>query len=261
MTTTAFNVSDFKSSQAYAEMNSMRRDIRRSKLISNNKRAFLLEMVNMWFYWRNNTGEIHPGVTKLCKRLALSERTVRSFLAEFRSLGVLIVKKFAKGGKNATHYAVDLGAVLNVVVPHNVVTVPGELVEFDQGHLVDAEQPEYDEEGLPVLDSHPSDFIDCSTDEKDDTTFDTPAKIADDNIGRASLIVSKSDRPFTPWSIKRHRSPSRVGVSRNAVLPYQEGNNPVRRFISTFRRYSGQRNFSNPAKENTDIAANEVRHA
>lgn len=88
----------------------MRRIISRLRL-SKNEQAVLQAIVNLWFFHRYVSGEIHPGREAIAAKSGLSVRTVASFMAKFRSFGFISPVAYAKGGRNSTRYVVDLDAI------------------------------------------------------------------------------------------------------------------------------------------------------
>lgn len=109
-----------------------RLDIRNSKHLSANKARFLEKLVNLWFANGSRDGFIHPGVEKLAKITRLSERTIRTFLAEARQRGATVATGYLKGGRKATRYIIDWGALYEWIMPSNVSVAPGQLSEVPQ---------------------------------------------------------------------------------------------------------------------------------
>ncbi len=144
-------ISGFKASKSYADAQFIRRAINKAALPANRRDA-LRHLVNLWYYHRNGTGEIHPGAETLAKKWRVSLRTVKTILKEFREAGFISAIKYAKGGKNSTRYTVDLDRIIETLAPSKVVTLPGELAPI-QSYEGPAEDTGvvYDDHGLPVL--------------------------------------------------------------------------------------------------------------
>jgi hypothetical protein len=139
----------FKASQSYADAQFIRRAISKAKMNANRRDA-LRYIVNLWFTHRNNTGEIHPGVEKIAHKLRLSIRTIKSILKEFREAGFMAAIAYAKGGRKATRYRVDLDRMLEIIAPANVRSIDGDLSELAQ----ERDEPEYADDGLEIRDEH-----------------------------------------------------------------------------------------------------------
>lgn len=204
----------FIGSQAYTDMQYVRRAISKSGLNANRRDA-LRYIVNLWFYHRNITGEIHPGVEKIAKKLRLSIRTVKSILNEFRRAGFMAAIAYAKGGRKATRYRIDVDQICETLAPTKAVTVPGELVETVPDHCQNRDEPDYEEDGLPIRSE--ADLSPCSDEENGpccaaQTAPENRANIAHGYIPRAVLLSpSKGLRTFFGLSRGRHYSaPSRL---------------------------------------------------
>lgn len=118
----------FAETTAGQERTILRKAITKTKALNHNRKAVLSKLVNLWFANRRKD-VIHPGAARIAKETDLSERSVRAFMGEFRAAGWITPTKYAKGGRNATRYVVNLRAIIDALVPHNVVTLAAELVE------------------------------------------------------------------------------------------------------------------------------------
>lgn len=118
----------FAKSMPGQERSIVRQALAKAKL-TNNRKAVLKSMIDLWFANRHRS-EIHPGAEKLAKKAGVSERTVRSYLGEFRQAGWIVALAYEKGGRKATRYAVKLWEIIKALMPSNVVTRAGELVEI-----------------------------------------------------------------------------------------------------------------------------------
>lgn len=78
------------------------------------ERDLITMLANLWFHHRGENGEgvIRPGREYLAKRAKCSVRTVASLLKRLREQGILITVAYAKGGRNATRYQIDMHKLL-----------------------------------------------------------------------------------------------------------------------------------------------------
>jgi len=74
------------------------------------ERDLVTKLTNLWFHHRghNAEGVIRPGREYLAKRAKCSVRSVASLLKRLREAGVLIAVSYAKGGRRATRYKLDV---------------------------------------------------------------------------------------------------------------------------------------------------------
>lgn len=120
----------FHDTDAAAERRAMRRAVSRLSL-SNNERVVLQYLVNVWFIHRGK-GAVHPGREAIARKTNVSVRTVQTYLGKFRDLGFIRAIDYAKGGRRATRYSVDLSAIHNTAFPP-VKAAPGHLVPVPTG--------------------------------------------------------------------------------------------------------------------------------
>lgn len=95
----------------------IRGGIHKAKSMPRRKREALMYFTNLWFHHRNGDGFIHPGAKKVAEKMECSVRTINGVMGELRDEGFLIPLAYAKGGRNATRYAVDLAAILDKLCP------------------------------------------------------------------------------------------------------------------------------------------------
>ncbi len=100
-----------------AERRIVRSGIRGAKSIPRRDRECLMYLTNLWFHHRNGDGFIHPGAKLVASKLECSERTVKSTMKRLRDAGYLVPLAYAKGGRRATWYAVDIGKILEDLCP------------------------------------------------------------------------------------------------------------------------------------------------
>jgi len=74
------------------------------------ERDLITMLANLWFHHRGENGEgvIRPGREYLAKRAKCSIRTVASLLKRLREQGILITVAYAKGGRKATRYKLEM---------------------------------------------------------------------------------------------------------------------------------------------------------
>lgn len=113
------------------ERRRVRATIRKSSL-SKNQIAVLEYLVNLWFVHRKKGGQIYPGAERIAQKVKLSLRTVKAFLAQFRDLAFIKAVAYAKGGRKATRYVVDLGKIDEILDPANVEVIDGTLSELQE---------------------------------------------------------------------------------------------------------------------------------
>lgn len=95
----------------------VRSGIRRAKVLPRRDRECLMYVTNLWFYHRNGDGFIHPGAKLIASKLECSVRTAKTVLKRLRDGGYLVPLEYAKGGRRATWYAVDIGKILDDFCP------------------------------------------------------------------------------------------------------------------------------------------------
>lgn len=180
----------FAQTRAGQERAHLRRAIQKSGQLSNNRKAILLYLLNLWFHHRNCTAEIHPGAEAIATKAFVSERTARQALAEFREAGFIVPIAYASGGRMRTRYRVEPQQILDVLAPSGVEVVPGELVPIEA----------YEKAG--VLDDVPPDAMEqkpCKICRRlDDTSKTTLAMVADCDDG--GLILPWLDEWQAPGS-------------------------------------------------------------
>lgn len=202
-------MTDFKASASFAERQSFRRIVEKSDL-GHARIAVLKKLGSLWFYHRFVAREIRPGVEYLSKACKLSERTIRRILAEFRQLGFIVATALAQGGCGATRYVVDLAKVFEHF--SGIQKRECELVELRQDN---AQQPEYDADGTPVVDSRDMAPINDNSEAEttpcaEIVTTLRPANLADGIIGQypvfrspsVSLSVSSKSRSSS-WTLAK----------------------------------------------------------
>lgn len=96
-----------------AERRIVRAGIRKAKAMPRRDRECLMYLTNLWFYHRNDTGYIHPGSGLVASKLECSVRTAKTVMKRLREAGYLVPLEYAKGGRRATWYAVDVGKILD----------------------------------------------------------------------------------------------------------------------------------------------------
>jgi hypothetical protein len=106
MLLTSSQMQDFKSSDEQKHRQFMRLQVRKAK-ISNNERAIITALMNVWFA-NKCKGHMHPGRKKIAKMAHVSIRTVASMMARMREAGALVVVSHANGGRASTRYRMDL---------------------------------------------------------------------------------------------------------------------------------------------------------
>lgn len=81
---------------------------------SRTERDLARTILNLWFHHRGEkqTGVIRPGRTYLARKNKCSVRTVASLLKRFREAGLLHTIAYAKGGRRATQYRLDVKALM-----------------------------------------------------------------------------------------------------------------------------------------------------
>lgn len=124
---------DFKKSREAERQRYVRSIIRKTKrnTLTKAERDVLLTMVNLWFYHKcGPNGFIHPGRSKIAKRADVSVVTVARALARLRAYGFIDPTDYAKGGRKATRYFVDVDCIIETLNPHGVQTHPGILMAF-----------------------------------------------------------------------------------------------------------------------------------
>lgn len=130
---------DFKKSREAERQRYARSVIRKAKreMLTKSERDVLLVVVNLWFYHKcGRDGFIHPGRNKIAKRADVSVVTVARALARLRAYGFVDAVDYAKGGRKATRYFVDLDCILETLNPHGVETLAGRLLAFP-GRAID----------------------------------------------------------------------------------------------------------------------------
>lgn len=110
----------------------VREAIRKTALLNKSERDFALSIVNLWFVHRFKDGFIHPGAERLAKRAEVSLRSAKTYLSRLREMAVIKAVAFAKGGRKATRYVVDLTRLMALFDPHGVVTIKGELAPINE---------------------------------------------------------------------------------------------------------------------------------
>lgn len=95
-----------------AERRMVREGIRRAKSMPRRDRECLMLLTNLWFHHRNDKGFIHPGSTMIAAKMECSVRTAKTIMGRLRTGGYIIPLAYAKGGRRATWYAVDIGKIL-----------------------------------------------------------------------------------------------------------------------------------------------------
>ena len=119
-------MSKFADSQRSSDEAMYRRMIRGSKF-SNNQRAIVQCLVNLWFHHQG--APIHPGRQKIARIANVSVPTVSRTLQFLVGLAVLTPVAFNKGGAGvATKYVVDLRQLAEMCGHFLPVELPGHLV-------------------------------------------------------------------------------------------------------------------------------------
>ncbi|WP_323012916.1 hypothetical protein [Devosia sp.] len=110
----------------------VREAIRKTPLLNKSERDFALGIVNLWFVHRNGDGFIHPGAERLAKKARVSLRSAKTYLSRLREMAVIRAVAYAKGGRKATRYVVDLSRLMALFDPHGVVTFEGRLSHISE---------------------------------------------------------------------------------------------------------------------------------
>jgi hypothetical protein len=119
----------FADSAAGQERTLVRRAIMKNRDMNANRKSVLSTIINLWFANRSK-GAMYPGAVKLASMSGLSLRTIKTYLAEFRSKGFITAVAYEKGGRNATRYTVSLRNILETLCPSKVLQVAGDLVRM-----------------------------------------------------------------------------------------------------------------------------------
>ena len=114
-----------------AELRRLVRGIGKADLTKSEK-LILERIVNLWLAHRYKEGVIRPGRSRLAKLCDVHVNTVKTTLGKLRALGVICPVAYAKGGRNATRYTVNLdvlkhrfGGPLPLVAPGELALVRG----------------------------------------------------------------------------------------------------------------------------------------
>ena len=86
----------------------------REGILSRTERDVARTVLNLWFFHRGPklTGVIRPGRAYLARKNKCSVRTVASLLKRLRDAGILITIAYAKGGRRATQYRLDVQGLM-----------------------------------------------------------------------------------------------------------------------------------------------------
>ncbi len=121
--------------------------IRKAKGLTRSEREILQHLTALWYHHRKSAGEIRPGKKAIARKCQCSVPTVTRALARFRKMALIAAVKYAKGGRNATRYTVNISAIL---------------MQFD-GYLLSLKGAELHlTNGKNTLTMHRSDFIGLS---------------------------------------------------------------------------------------------------
>jgi hypothetical protein len=104
----------FTSSDTFAHNRIVRQQVGKAKNLTRAERDITLSIVSLWFTHRghDDSGIIRPGRKYLAKKVRCSVRTVASTLDKLRKAGALQIVAYAKGGRRATQYRVDLETLM-----------------------------------------------------------------------------------------------------------------------------------------------------
>lgn len=82
--------------------------------VSRTERDLVRTVLNLWFHHRGEgqMGVIRPGRAYLARKNKCSVRTVASLLKRLRDEGLLLTIAYAKGGRRATQYRLDVHALM-----------------------------------------------------------------------------------------------------------------------------------------------------
>ncbi|MTH96560.1 helix-turn-helix transcriptional regulator [Roseibium sp. RKSG952] len=119
---------DSKAAEEAREIRKIIRSIKPDQL-SRSHRDVLMKLANVWIYHKNK-GVIRPARHVIAKAVGCSVRTVSAALDILRKASILTVKRFGKGGRKPTEYALSFDKIREVFNPHGVTTKPGELAEI-----------------------------------------------------------------------------------------------------------------------------------
>jgi hypothetical protein len=86
----------------------------RDGILSRTERDIARTVLNLWFFHRGPslTGVIRPGRAYLARKNKCSVRTVASLLKRLRDAGILATIAYAKGGRRATQYRLDVQGLM-----------------------------------------------------------------------------------------------------------------------------------------------------
>jgi hypothetical protein len=105
-------MNDFKQSNEYAIRRATRNCIRKGAGLTRTERDILTHLTALWYHHRNNSGIIRPGRKAIAKKCQCSIPTVTRALSKFTEMQFIEAVKYAKGGRNATRWTVDISTIL-----------------------------------------------------------------------------------------------------------------------------------------------------